>query len=56
MLAMRVWSAVISRNYAHGGRALVDATMVLPVMAATVDEHVRGGDSLKGGHALLQRR
>ena len=32
------------------------ATVVLPMMAATVDEYVRGGDSLKGGHAPLQRR
>jgi len=30
--------------------------MVLPVMAATVDEHVGGGDSLKGGHALFCAR
>jgi len=28
------------REYAHGGRARVAATVVLPVMAATVDEYV----------------
>ena len=39
------------RDYAHGVTLLVTATVVLPVMAVTVDEYVWGGDSLKGGRA-----
>jgi len=38
-LAMRV-SVVRWREYAHGGRAHVAATVVLPVMVATVYEYV----------------